>query len=45
VEVVLPLEEDAVVEEEEDELPLEPNSDSTAENRSCLNFLNACRAL
>ena len=45
VEVGLLLEEDAVVEEEEDELPFEPNSDSMAENRSCMNFLNACRAL
>jgi hypothetical protein len=30
---------------EEDELLLEPDSDSTAEIRSCMNFLNACRAL
>jgi len=45
VEVGLPLGEDAAVEEaEEDELPFEPDSDSMAENRSCINFLNACRA-
>lgn len=30
---------------EEDEPPLEPDSDSTASNRSCINFPNACRAL
>jgi hypothetical protein len=47
VEVVLPLEDDAAVEdaEDDDELPFEPDSDSTAENRSCINFLNACRGL
>jgi hypothetical protein len=47
VEAALPLEEDAAVEaaEEDDELPFEPDSDFTAENRSCINFLNACRGL
>ncbi len=30
---------------DEDGLPLEPCSDSTAANRSCINFLNACRML
>ncbi len=46
VEAVLPLAEDADVEEAEDdvELPLEPDSDSTAEKRSCVSFLIACRA-
>ncbi len=28
---------------DEDKLPLEPCSDSTAANRSCTNLLNACR--
>ena len=33
----------AAVDVDEDELSLEPDSDSTAWNRSCTNFLNACR--
>ena len=42
---MLPLAEDAAVAEpEEDETPLEPDPESTAENRSCINFLNAWRA-
>ena len=43
---MLPLEEDAAVEEAADdvELPLELDSDSTAEERSCISFLTACRA-
>jgi hypothetical protein len=43
--VVVPLLEEGVVvaEVEEVEAPFESDSDATAENRSCTNFLNACR--
>jgi hypothetical protein len=46
VEVELPLEEDVAVEAaDEEELLFEPDSDSTAANRSCVNSRIACRAL